>query len=115
MAKTVNWQQLAESGRHADMFMLIRTFSLIINCRQTRDECPDWKVNLGAEIHKYFLQVRKSFDHSTIYGAFEMMVSLVVIQTFVKSYKTIDILDRAIYCLLRYPRCYNKVSSFNVS
>ncbi|KAH8277260.1 hypothetical protein KR026_008136 [Drosophila bipectinata] len=74
MAKTVNWKQLAESGRHADMFMVIRTFSLIINCRRTRDECPDWKVNLGAEIHKYFLQVRKSFDHSSIYGAFEMMI-----------------------------------------
>ncbi|XP_017100067.2 uncharacterized protein [Drosophila bipectinata] len=74
MAKTVNWKQLAESGRHADMFMVIRTFSLIINCRRTRDECPDWKANLGAEIHKYFLQVRKSFDHSSIYGAFEMMI-----------------------------------------
>ncbi|KAH8332701.1 hypothetical protein KR074_009258 [Drosophila pseudoananassae] len=74
MAKTINWKQLVESGRHADMFMLIRTFSLIINCRRTRDECPDWKVNLGAEIHKYFLKVRKSFDHSSIYGSFEMMI-----------------------------------------
>lgn len=112
MAKTVNWQQLAESGRHADMFMLIRTFSLIINSRQTRDECPDWKVNLGAEIHKYFLQVRKSFDHSSIYGAFEMMVSIES-KPLLKVFKASIILDRALYCLLRYSRCYNQVSSFN--
>ncbi|XP_043652846.1 uncharacterized protein LOC122619785 [Drosophila teissieri] len=72
MAKTVNWQQLADSGRQADMFMLIRTFSMIINCRRVREECPDWKDNLGAEIHKYFLQVR--LDHSTAYGDFEMMI-----------------------------------------
>ncbi|KAH8382822.1 hypothetical protein KR009_005494 [Drosophila setifemur] len=74
MAKAVNWQQLADSGRRADMFMLIRTFSLIINCRRIRDECPDWRNNLGPEIHKYFLQVRKAFDHSAIHGAFEMMI-----------------------------------------
>lgn len=75
LAKMVNWQELADSGRHADMFMLIRTFSLIINCRSSRKECPDWKNNLSAEIHKYFLQVRKAFDNSPVYGAFEMMVS----------------------------------------
>ncbi|XP_052842842.1 uncharacterized protein LOC128256487 [Drosophila gunungcola] len=74
MAKLINWQQLADTDRHADMYMLIRTFSLIINCRSTREECPDWKDNLGAEIHKYFLQVRKAFDKSAAYGAFEMMI-----------------------------------------
>ncbi|KAH8288518.1 hypothetical protein KR054_004391 [Drosophila jambulina] len=74
LAKQVNWQELANSDRHADMFMLIRTFSLIINCRSSREECPDWK-SLSADIHKYFLQVRKAFDNSMVYGAFEMMVS----------------------------------------
>ncbi|KAH8313732.1 hypothetical protein KR067_010945 [Drosophila pandora] len=98
MAKTVNWQQLAESGRHADMFMLIRTFSLIINCRQTRDECPDWKVNLGAEIHKYFLQVRKSFDHSSIYGAFEMMIERFIA-----------------YCVIRGATTNPQISNFKIS
>ncbi|KAH8264074.1 hypothetical protein KR038_002220, partial [Drosophila bunnanda] len=73
LAKQVNWQQLADSDRHADMFMLIRTFSLIINCRSSRDECTDWK-NLSAEIHKYFLLVQKTFDNSMVYGAFEMMI-----------------------------------------
>ncbi|EDV54124.1 uncharacterized protein LOC6555139 [Drosophila erecta] len=72
MAKTVNWQQLAHSGRQADMFMLIRTFSMIINSRRVREECPDWKDNLGAEICKYFQQVR--LDRSTAYGDFEMMI-----------------------------------------
>lgn len=72
MAKTVNWRQLANSGRQADLFMLIRTFSMIINCRRIREECLDWKDNLGAEIHKYFLQVR--MDHSAAYGDFEMMI-----------------------------------------
>ncbi|XP_016983044.1 uncharacterized protein LOC108047401 [Drosophila rhopaloa] len=74
MAKLINWQQLADSGRHADMYMLIRTFSLIINCRRSREECPDWKNNLGPEIHKYFLQVGKAFDKSAEYGAFQMMI-----------------------------------------
>ncbi|XP_017035840.1 uncharacterized protein [Drosophila kikkawai] len=73
LAKLVNWQELADSDRHADMFMLIRTFSLIINCRSSREECSEWK-DLSAEIHKYFLQVRKAFDNSMVYGAFEMMV-----------------------------------------
>ncbi|EDX13950.1 uncharacterized protein LOC6729126 [Drosophila simulans] len=72
MAKTVNWRQLADSGRQADLFMLIRTFSMIINCKSIREECPDWKDNLGAEIHKYFLQVR--MDRSAAYGDFEMMI-----------------------------------------
>ncbi|XP_017007548.2 uncharacterized protein [Drosophila takahashii] len=74
MAKLINWQQLADSGRQADMFMLVRTFSLIINCRRVREECLDWKDNLGAEIHKYFLQVRKAFDHTAAFGSFEMMI-----------------------------------------
>ncbi|KAH8337441.1 hypothetical protein KR059_010019 [Drosophila kikkawai] len=79
LAKLVNWQELADSDRHADMFMLIRTFSLIINCRSSREECSEWK-DLSAEIHKYFLQVRKAFDNSMVYGAFEMMVSFALIQ-----------------------------------
>ncbi|KAH8357239.1 hypothetical protein KR084_011227 [Drosophila pseudotakahashii] len=74
MAKLINWQQLADSGRQADMFMLVRTFSMIINCRRVREECLDWKDNLGAEIHKYFLQVRKAFDHTAAFGSFEMMI-----------------------------------------
>lgn len=74
MAKLINWQQLADSGRQADMFMLVRTFSLIINCRRIREECLDWTNNLGAEIHKYFLQVRKAFDHTAAFGSFEMMI-----------------------------------------
>ncbi|KAH8367406.1 hypothetical protein KR200_000005 [Drosophila serrata] len=73
MAKQVNWQQLADSDRRADMFMLIRTFSLIINCRSVRDECTNW-TNLSTEIHKYFLKVSKAFDTSMVYGAFEMMI-----------------------------------------
>ncbi|XP_017082770.1 uncharacterized protein LOC108115710 [Drosophila eugracilis] len=74
LAKLINWHQLANSGRQADMFMLVRTFSLIINCRSIREECPDWKDNLGAEIHKYFLQVRKAFQSTAAYGPFEMMI-----------------------------------------
>ncbi|KAH8243340.1 hypothetical protein KR032_006614, partial [Drosophila birchii] len=73
LVKQVDWQELANSDRHSDMFMLIRTFCLIIHCQSSREECPDWK-NLSAEVHKYFLQIRKAFDNSMVYGAFEMMV-----------------------------------------
>ncbi|KAH8306347.1 hypothetical protein KR018_008486, partial [Drosophila ironensis] len=78
MVQAVNWQRLADTQRHADMFMLLRTFSLIINCRQIREECPNWAANLGTDIHNYFLSVQKLFGHSTISSTIEMMVSMVV-------------------------------------
>lgn len=101
MAKTVNWRQLANSGRQADLFMLIRTFSMIINCRRIREECPDWKDNLGAEIHKYFLQVR--MDHSAAYGDFEMMVSAYafIIRESVKIKIALQIERFIAYCVVR--------------
>ncbi|XP_017058638.1 uncharacterized protein LOC108099561 [Drosophila ficusphila] len=88
MAKLINWQELADSDRHADMFMLIRTFSLIINCRRIREECSDWKDNLCAEIHKFFLQVRKAFEKTAAYGVFEMMIERFIVYCVVRGATT---------------------------
>ncbi|XP_068155455.1 uncharacterized protein [Drosophila tropicalis] len=65
MIQLINWQHLDVSGRHAEMFMVIKSFGLIINCRRMREACPD---RVGTEIREYFLKISKSIDHSSTYG-----------------------------------------------
>ncbi|EDW80918.1 uncharacterized protein Dwil_GK11784 [Drosophila willistoni] len=65
MIQLIDWQHLDVSGRHAEMFMVIKSFGLIINCRRMREACPD---RVGNEIREYFLKISKSIDHSSTYG-----------------------------------------------
>ncbi|XP_034480738.1 uncharacterized protein LOC117786531 [Drosophila innubila] len=74
MAKLVEWMQLVESGREADMFVLVRCFSLIINTKQNRDAHLNWHQELGSEIHTYFMKILRTVRFSTNYNFFAMMI-----------------------------------------
>ncbi|EDW38925.1 GL13678 [Drosophila persimilis] len=57
MAKLVNWQQLANSDQYHDMFILMRSFFLVINMWINRYEFLE--SDLGAVMRTYFLTVCK--------------------------------------------------------
>jgi len=75
MVKLVNWMQLVVSDRLTDMFVLIRSFSLIINTKENRSAHDYWHQKLGREIHLYFMAVLRTVRSSRHYNFFEMMVS----------------------------------------
>ncbi|KAH8389322.1 hypothetical protein KR215_001040, partial [Drosophila sulfurigaster] len=74
MAKRVDWEQLARSGCEADLFVLVRSFGLLLNTQQNRRPHSDWDTQLDSEIHKYFMTVLRSLRLSKNYNFFAMMV-----------------------------------------
>ncbi|XP_033252126.1 uncharacterized protein LOC117191330 [Drosophila miranda] len=57
MAKLVSWQQLANSDQYHDMFILMRSFFLVINMWINRHEFLE--SDLGEKMRTYFLTVCK--------------------------------------------------------
>ncbi|KAM8719678.1 hypothetical protein ACLKA7_005842 [Drosophila subpalustris] len=74
MAKLVDWMQLGESGHEADLFVLVRSFSLIMNTQQNRVKHSNWNQELGSEIHTFFMKVLRTVRFSRNYNFFAMMI-----------------------------------------
>ncbi|XP_034474724.1 uncharacterized protein LOC117781945 [Drosophila innubila] len=74
MAKLVDWAQLVESGREADMFAIVRSFSLIINTKENRSSHLNWHQEMGSDIHKFFMTVLRTVRFSRNYNFFAMMI-----------------------------------------
>ncbi|XP_034102807.1 uncharacterized protein LOC117567112 [Drosophila albomicans] len=74
MAQKVNWTHLSTSGCEADVFVLVRSFGLILNTQENRRPHCDWDRQMGSEIHKYFMTVLRTVRFSKNYNFFAMMV-----------------------------------------
>ncbi|KAH8270687.1 hypothetical protein KR044_006182 [Drosophila immigrans] len=74
MAQRVNWTKLVSSGCEPDLYLLVRSFSLILNTQENRCLHSDWDKQLGSEIHKYFMTVLRTVRFSRNYNFFAMMV-----------------------------------------
>lgn len=75
MAKLVDWKHLITTGREADVFVLVRSFGLIINTRSNRLPHPNWDQEMGSDIHRYFMTMLATVRCCPDYGFFHMMVS----------------------------------------
>jgi len=74
MVKLVDWMQLVVSNRVSDMFVLVRSFSLVINTKVNRSAHIDWNRKMGSEIYHYFMRVLRTVRSARNYNFFEMMV-----------------------------------------
>lgn len=74
MVKLVDWMQLVVSKRVSDMFVLVRSFSVIINTKENRSAHVDWDRKLGREIYHFFMKVLRTVRSSINYNFFEMMI-----------------------------------------
>ncbi|KAH8387741.1 hypothetical protein KR093_009227 [Drosophila rubida] len=74
MAQQVDWTKLVTSECVEDMFVLVRSFGLILNTQENRRVHSDWNNQLGSKIHNYFMTVLRPVRCSRNYNFFAMMV-----------------------------------------
>ncbi|XP_032594969.1 uncharacterized protein LOC6566001 isoform X2 [Drosophila grimshawi] len=82
MVKLVDWMQMSNAGSVADLFVLVRSFSLIINTHHNQKAHADWNKGTSSKIQEYFLRVLRTVRCVPNYGLPEMMVQSYICAAF---------------------------------